>query len=149
MFLFFLILCFGAAAIGQHFTLPSIPSWYAQIEKPSFNPPNWIFGPVWTFLYFTMAISAWWIWKKVGFSFLATLVFLLQLSLNVLWSVFFFGWHRPDLALINIFFLWFSIGLTLFVFYKIDKKAGLILIFYWIWVSFAALLNYSIWKLNS
>lgn len=148
LLIFFLALCFGAAFIGGRATYPEIPTWYAQLQKPSFNPPNQIFGPVWTLLYAMMAVSAWMIWKKVGWVFSAFSLFFLQLAANTLWSIFFFGMHRPDLALIDIAMLWLLIGATLFSFRKIDLRAALLLIPYWLWVSFASLLNFYIWRLN-
>lgn len=144
----FLALCFLAAWIGGQATYPSIPTWYSGLQKPSFNPPNWVFAPVWTLLYFMMALAAWLVWKKVGLFHYAFLWFFLQLIANTLWSIFFFAWHRPDIAWLDICALWVLIALTLFSFWKIDRKSGFLLLLYWLWVSFAGLLNYSIWKLN-
>lgn len=148
MLIFFLAICFLAAWMGGQATYPSIPTWYAQLQKPSFNPPNQIFGPVWTLLYAMMAVAAWLVWKKVGWVFSAFSFFFLQLAANTLWSILFFGMHRPDLALIDIAILWLLIGTTLFSFWKIDVKAAWLLVPYWLWVSFASVLNYFIWKLN-
>lgn len=148
MLIFFLASCFLAAWIGGRSTYPAIPTWYASLQKPSFNPPNTVFAPVWTTLYFMMAIAAWLIWKKVGIQNKALAWFFLQLIANTLWSILFFGMHRPDLAFLDIIILWLLIGTTLFSFWKIDRKAALLLLPYWLWVSFAGLLNYFIWKLN-
>src|SRR5262245_12415992 len=99
-----LAVCFGAAAVGSAVTLPEINGWYASLPKPSWNPPNWVFGPVWSTLYLLMAVSAWLVWREAGFTGarIALALFGIQLALNVLWSVLFFGWHRPDLALVDI-----------------------------------------------
>ncbi|MDD5433136.1 MAG: tryptophan-rich sensory protein [Candidatus Pacebacteria bacterium] len=154
-FLIAVILCEGAGVIGSFFTTPSIGSWYAALSKPSFNPPNWIFAPVWTLLFFLMGISLYLVWsafpkdaegeeiKKRT----AVLVFFQQLGLNILWSALFFGLHNPLLAFIEIIALWFGILMTIFYFAKISKAAAWLLVPYILWVSFAAFLNLSIWCL--
>jgi translocator protein len=144
-------ICLLAGAFGAIFTTQSIPDWYATIAKPSFNPPNWIFGPVWTLLYIMMGISAFMVWKKGiedprgRFS---ILVFLFQLLLNATWSVLFFGFRSPFAGLMGIVLLWAAIFLTVFSFFKISKPAGWLLIPYLGWVSFAVVLNYFIWAMN-
>lgn len=140
-----------AGIVGSLFTIPSIPTWYATLQKPLLSPPNWIFGPVWTALYFLMGVSLFLVLRK-GVKERrvkeAALIFCIQLGLNVLWSLLFFGLHSPILALIDIIALWFSIGWTIVVFYKLSRPAGLLLIPYLAWVSFASYLNYAIWIIN-
>jgi len=145
------VLCQLAGIIGSIFTVSAINGWYSTIEKPLFNPPNWIFAPVWTTLFLLMGISLYLIWEK-GIQKkeikTAVSVFGLQLALNVLWSVLFFGLKNPFFAFIEIILLWVTILATTILFYRISKKAGLLLIPYLLWVTFAAFLNYSIWMLN-
>lgn len=143
-----ILICQSAGWIGALFTTPSIQTWYATINKPSFNPPNWLFAPVWTFLFLTMGIALWLIWLKPKANHQALSLFIIQLCLNVLWSILFFGLHRPALALIEILLLWLAILFTIIKFYQIDRWAGLILIPYIAWVSFAAILNFALWRLN-
>jgi benzodiazapine receptor len=147
-----IVVCQLAGFIGSLFTTPSIPTWYTAISKPSFTPPNAVFGPVWTTLFLLMGISAYLIWRK-GLQEknvkLALLIFIVQLGLNVLWSILFFGLHSPFSAFIEIIILWLVILATFFYFIKISKPAGILLLPYLIWVAFAAILNYSLWKLNS
>lgn len=141
------VICQSAGIIGAVFTVSSIQSWYIFLNKPSFGPPNWLFGPVWTTLYFLMGTSLYWIWiKKQRGN--ALKIFALHLALNASWSLAFFGLHNIFLALINIVVLWVLILIVMIKFYKIEKKASLILIPYLIWVSFATILNYNIWLLN-
>lgn len=146
-----IIVCEAAGIIGSIFTSPSIPTWYANIARPSFSPPNWVFGPVWTILFALMGIAFYMIWKK-GFDKkevrMAALVFGFQLVLNIFWSIIFFGLESPGLAFAEVIFLWIAILATIISFYRIDKTAGYILIPYILWVSFAAFLNYNIWVLN-
>jgi len=145
------LICQGMGLIGSLFTTPAIPSWYAGLIKPSFNPPNWIFAPAWILLYTLMGIAAFLIWnrrngkKKIK---TALVLFSVQLVLNSLWSIIFFGLHLPQYAFLEILVLWFFILLTLLSFYKISKPAGLLLLPYILWVSFAAILNLSIMILN-
>ena len=147
----FVVLVELVGVIGSIFTSPAIPTWYATLNKPSFNPPNWIFAPVWTLLYLSMGISAFLIWEK-GINKkevrIALLIFGSQLILNVLWSYLFFGLKSPSLAFVGIIVLWLAITATIYAFYKISKPAGLILIPYILWVTFAAFLNFSILILN-
>lgn len=142
-----IVICQGAGIIGAVFTVSAIKDWYLFLNKPSFSPPNWLFGPVWTTLYFLMGISLYWIWikKQTGN---ALKIFILHLILNASWSLVFFGLHNIFLALINIVVLWILILLVIVKFYKIERKASLILIPYLLWVSFATILNYNIWLLN-
>lgn len=143
--------CFLVAGIGSAFTLPSIPSWYAHLNKPFFSPPNWIFGPVWTILYFLMGLSLYLIWNKNlknKKKDKAMKIFIFQLILNLLWSLVFFGLHQPLLAFVTIIALWISIFMTIKSFYKVSRIAAHLLIPYILWVSFASILNFSIWILN-
>ncbi|MBD3248730.1 tryptophan-rich sensory protein [Candidatus Woesearchaeota archaeon] len=148
-FIISLILPFLASLIGGIFTASSVSTWYLTLVKPSFNPPSWIFGPVWTLLYLMMGLALYLVWinkqenKKPAFT-----VFGIQLFLNALWSILFFGFKRPLFAFIEIIFLWISIFVTLVYFYKIEKKAAYLLIPYILWVSFAAVLNFFIYYLN-
>jgi translocator protein len=141
----------GVGVLGSIFTLDSISSWYAGIIRPSFSPPNWIFGPVWTTLYLLMGISAYLVWQK-GFERKdvkrALWVYGIQLVLNFLWSMIFFSLHNIGGAFIEIILLWIFIALNIYMFYKISKSAAYLLVPYILWVSFAAVLNYSIWALN-
>lgn len=140
-----------AGVIGTIFTMPAIPSWYASLQKPFFSPPSWIFAPVWLALYTLMGISAYLIWingldrKEVK---TALAIFGAQLVLNTLWSIVFFGMHSIFAGLLTIILLWILIALTIFEFYKISKTSAWLLIPYIFWVSFAAVLNYSLWAIN-
>ncbi len=140
-----------AGIIGSVFTAPSITSWYIELVKPALNPPAWVFAPVWTTLFVLMGVAAFLIWKKEfdhkGVK-IALGIFLVQLVLNTLWSIIFFGFHSSGGALIEIVFLWFAILVTIISFYKISKPAAWLLVPYILWVSFASYLNYAIWLLN-
>jgi benzodiazapine receptor len=141
----------AAGAIGSVFTRSAIPTWYATLQKPSFNPPNWLFAPVWTFLYILMGIAAFLVWRKgVGNRQIrmALIVFLIQLILNALWSVVFFGLESPLYGLIVISILWVAILFTVLQFFKISRVASVLMWPYLLWVTFAAALNSSIWLLN-
>lgn len=150
-FILSLVLTLGAGAIGSLATTKAIPTWYAIINKPSFNPPNWIFAPVWTTLFILMGIAFYLVWtqtrkhKEVKF---ALNVFVIQLIFNILWSVIFFGLKLPGLAFLDIIILWIAILFTIIKFNKISRAASYLLIPYLIWVSFASILNFSIWQLN-
>ncbi|MEI6234754.1 MAG: TspO/MBR family protein [Planctomycetota bacterium] len=142
-----LLLCFAAAATGA-FT--SIGAWYAGIRKPEWNPPAWVFGPVWTVLYCMMAVAAWMVWCDGGWKkqMKPLSLFCVQLALNALWTPLFFGMHRPDLALLDILAMWVAIVLTLLAFWRVKARAGMLLIPYLAWVSFATFLNFTLWRLN-
>jgi len=146
------ILCIFIGSIGSIFTIPSISTWYDSTNKPSFTPPNWLFGPVWIALFTLMGISLYLVlekgWKKKKVKNAVT-IFGTQFFFNVLWSILFFGLRQPFYALIEILALWVTIALTIITFYKIDKRAGWILLPYIIWVSIATLLNFYVWILNS
>ena len=125
--------------------------WYAALHKPSWNPPPWVFGPAWTFLYITMAVAAWLVWREGGWKAQrrALGLFIVQWFLNALWTPLFFGAHRPGVAFGEIVLLWLAIAATLVAFWLVKKAAGLLLVPYLAWVSFAAALNFTIWRLNS
>ena len=147
----FILISLLAGAIGSLFTFSAIPAWYATLSKPSFSPPNWVFAPVWTALYVLMGISAYLVWqrgrkeKQVSF---ALQIFGVQLILNTLWSILFFWLRSPSLGLAEIIFLWLSIAYCVKLFFALDRRAAYLLLPYLAWVSFATLLNYSIWMLN-
>ena len=151
MLLFFLFLCYGAAALGSIWTSSSVGTWYAELRKPSFNPPSWIFAPVWSVLYFLMALSAWLVWRRTGWSGarFALALFFVQLALNVAWSGLFFGLHRPGTALVEILILLGTIVATVLAFRPVSLPAFWLMVPYALWVAFAALLNFKIWQLNS
>ncbi len=139
------------------FTTSAIPTWYATLQKPWFNPPNWLFGPAWVILYTLMGISLYLIWDKglkhhgikKSIYIFDLQIFLAQLALNALWTFLFFGLKSPMYALIEIIFLWIAIAVTIIRFYKISKTAARILVPYLLWVTFASFLNYYVWILNA
>lgn len=145
----FFLLCFGVAAAGAFFQ-PG--SWYQELTKPSWNPPAWIFGPVWTVLYALMAIAGWRVWRSAAGSAEsagpALGVFVAQLAANGLWSFLFFGLHRPGLALVDIVVLLVLIAVTLALFRHHDRWAAWLLVPYLLWVAFATFLNFTLWRLN-
>jgi len=146
-----IVLCFLVAFLGSLVTISSIPTWYAQLNKPFFSPPNWIFGPVWTALYFLMAVSLYIVWNKNLKNRTkenAMKVFIFQLILNLFWSLVFFGLHQPFLAYITIIILWIAIFMTIKYFYKISKMSAYLLVPYIIWVTLASVLNLAIVALN-
>jgi len=146
-----IVLVWIAGGLGSLFTASSVSTWFTTLAKPSFNPPNWLFGPVWTILYFMIGVSLFLVWTTKANKNLkrkAYWIFGIQLVLNSLWSVAFFGAQNPALAFIVIVLLWISILLNIIEFYKIRKSAGYLLVPYILWVSFAAVLNFAIWMLN-
>jgi len=146
-----ILLCLSAGGIGSAFTTSAIPTWYATLVKPSFSPPNWIFAPAWTLLYILMGLAAASVWQK-GLQHpqvrSALVVFLIQLILNMLWSVLFFGLRSPFYGLVDILFLWAMILVTIAQFSKVSTTAAALLIPYILWVTFACGLNLGIWLLN-
>lgn len=130
-------------------TTPALPTWYAALSKPRWTPPNWLFGPVWTILYVAMAVAAWLVWRKMGLTSAPLQIFLLQLLLNIAWSAFFFRLRNPALAFADILLLWIAILATAFEFWRSVPAAGFLLAPYLVWVSYAAALNFSIWRLNA
>jgi tryptophan-rich sensory protein len=169
-----IIICELAGVLGSIFTIPKIGAWYKTLNKPNFNPPNWIFGPVWTTLFLLMGVSlylvwikkwepknkifssgkkAWNAWSEKFFSgewekLNIILIFVFQLILNILWSVIFFGMQSPGAAFFVLLMLWFAILYTIINFYRVSKIAAYLLLPYILWVSFAGILNCFLWILN-
>ena len=145
-----LLLPFLASAIGGLFTASSVSTWYVELSKPSFNPPSWIFGPVWTLLFILMGISLYLVYTSPSSKIrtIALILFAVQFVFNVLWSYLFFGINRPDLAFAEIIILLGLIIATTIYFFRVNKISGYLLIPYILWVSFASILNFSIWRLN-
>jgi translocator protein len=143
-----LVLCFAPAALGGFF-MPG--EWYASLKKPSWNPPGWVFGPVWTALYATMALAAWLVWRRGGFAAQRRplVIFLVQLALNAAWTPLFFGLHWPGAAFAEIILLWLAIAATVAAFARVSRLAAWLLVPYLAWVGFAAALNFTIWHLNA
>jgi len=139
--------CFLAALTGAAFP-PG--QWYERLVKQSWRPPNWLFAPAWTVLYLTIAVSGWLVWREFGFAAAALplAVYLVQLLLNAAWTPIFFGLHRPDLAFFEIVLLWLSIVATIAFFHPLNAGAAWLLLPYLAWVTFAAALNFAIWRLN-
>ena len=143
-----LVICYGAAAIGAQF-MPG--EWYEGLAKPAWTPPSWLFGPVWTVLYGMMAVAAWLVWRRHGATGArgALLLFAVQLVLNGMWSWLFFGLQSPGVAMLDILALWIAILGTIVAFWRLSRLAATLLIPYLVWVSFAAALNFAIWRLNT
>ena len=139
---------FAAAWAGSRF-MPG--AWYAALAKPAWNPPNAIFAPVWSVLYGLMAVAAWLVWRRAGFSGAGAALglFAVQLILNALWSYLFFGRHQPGLAFGDIVVLWVAILSVVLLFWRVDQVAGALLLPYLAWVGFAAYLNFTLWRLNA
>jgi benzodiazapine receptor len=150
MLALFIAVCFVAAGAGAIFTSSSVNDWYPTLRKPSWNPPAWVFGPVWTMLYLMMAVAAWLVWRKLGFEKAAAPLglFIVQLVFNALWSPLFFGLRSPWAGLVDIVPLWAAILAVMISFWRVSPTAGALLIPYWLWVSFAAALNFTIWRMN-
>lgn len=146
-----LVFSLGAGFIGSLFTITEPGSWYALINKPAFNPPNWLFGSVWTVLFILMGASLFLVWRQ-GWKNEAVRagvkLFIIQLGFNITWSYFFFGLHNPRLAFMEIIALWLAIIATIIAFNRVNRLAAKLLWPYLAWVSFAAFLNYTIWQLN-
>jgi len=144
-----LVVSFAASSVGAIASMQA-KSFYSQLAQPAWAPPPWLFGPVWTVLYALMAIAAWLVWRSGGFhaNRFALSLFLVQLALNALWSWIFFAWQRGALAFADIVLLWVLIVATLASFWRVRTLAGTLLIPYLLWVSFASVLNYSVWRLN-
>ena len=144
--LVFVVVSFSAAAFGAAF---SPGDWFAGLQKPSWNPPSWIFGPVWTVLYLMIATAAWRIWTRGGRDAAPALaIWGVQLVLNALWSWLFFGLHNPALAFAEIVLLWLAIVATVIAFWRRDVWSGALLVPYLAWVTFASVLNFTLWQLN-
>lgn len=148
---FALVLCLGAGFIGSLFNMGSVDTWYREINRPSFTPPDWIFGPVWTLLFIMMAVSLYLVYVNVTDrkqAMKAYTVFGIQLFLNIVWSLLFFGLRSPTAAFVEIVILWAAIALNIYLFNKISKAAAALLVPYILWVTFAAVLNISFVMLN-
>lgn len=143
-----LLACCAAAAMGGLF-MPG--EWYASLMKPTWNPPGWVFGPVWTTLYMMMAVAAWLVWKRGGFAAQRRplTLFLVQLALNATWTPLFFGLHWPGVAFFEMLLLWVAIAATIATFWRVNRVAAWLLVPYLAWVSFAAVLNFTLWRLNA
>jgi tryptophan-rich sensory protein len=141
----FVGICFLAAMSGAIFRAGE---WYERLAKPWWRPPRWLFAPAWAVLYLTIAVSGWLVWREVGFAAQAFAVYGVSLGFNAAWSGFFFGLRRPDLAFADIVLLWLSIAATILVFYPLEHNSALLLLPYLCWVSFAAMLNLTIWRMN-
>lgn len=142
-----LAVCFSASALGAFF-LPG--EWYSRLNKPSWNPPGWVFGPVWTLLYAMMAVAVWTVWKQGGFAAQRQPLglFFLQLALNAAWTPLFFGLRQPGVAFAEILVLWLVIVGTIVSFRRVNGTAAVLLLPYLAWVTFAAALNLTLWRLN-
>lgn len=151
MLLFFLSVSFAASVIGSLFTETGPDSWYAALQKPDWNPPSWVFGPVWGTLYALIGLAGWLAWQRSGFGGApgAFTFFFIQITLNAAWTVVFFGLEAPGAAFVEILGLWLFILLTLVSFWRIRRLAGGLLIPYLAWVTFAAALNLAIWRMNA
>ena len=150
-FLISIVIPLVIGGISGGFTVSAINGWYTTINKPWFNPPNWIFGPVWTSLYVMMGIAFYLVWKSdatTAFKNQAITLFFIQLSVNFLWSIIFFYLQQPGWAFLDIIIMWIMILLTIFSFVKISSTASWLMVPYICWVSFASVLNFAIWKLN-
>jgi translocator protein len=139
-----IVLCQGAGILGSIATVSSVNSWYLTLNKPFFTPPGWVFGPAWILLYFLMGIALYLVWIRGNIS----KWFWIQLFLNLSWSFAFFGYRSPGAGLIVILVLWVAILFTIKDLYRVHKPAGLILIPYILWVTFASALNLTIWYMN-
>ena len=146
----FLLLTFAVSAVATRVTLPQIPGWYAQLAKPSFTPPNWVFGPVWTTLYILIAISAWLVWRSGDPARgRALAVWGVQLALNLAWSLLFFGAHRLAFAVVDVVLLLLAIAETMLLFAPLSRIAALLLAPYLAWVAYASALTFAVWRLNT
>ncbi len=147
----FMVLCFGAAWIGSHFTSTSLGTWYVHLEKPSWTPSGRTIGLIWTALYFMMALAAWLVWRSgpSQAAIPALALFFVQLALNVVWSALFFGLRSPEWASLEIVLLWLAIAATTIAFFRVNLTAGALMIPYLVWVSFASYLCVTIWRLNA
>jgi len=146
-----IVATFGASAFGSLATISSLTTWYPTLAKPSWNPPNAVFGPVWTVLYLLMAIAAWLVWRRGSESAVlpAMTAYVGQLVLNVTWSLLFFGLQSPGWAVLDIIALWIAILFTIAQFRPVSRPAAWLLAPYLAWVTFAVALNIAIWRLNA
>jgi benzodiazapine receptor len=146
----FVAVCFLAAGVGQFFGTPGPNDWYRNLRKPAFTPPSWLFGPAWTVLYLCMGIAAWLVWRRRGLrgGAVPLLLFAGQLALNAAWTPLFFGLRNPALAFADIIVLWGMIALTMVRFFSISRAAGWLMAPYLGWTTFAAVLNFALWRMN-
>jgi tryptophan-rich sensory protein len=144
-----LLVVFAAASVGG-FASANAPEFYRELVRPSWSPPGWLFGPVWSVLYVFMGTAAWLVWQTLGFAKAgaALTLFIVQLALNSLWTWLFFAWRQGGLAFAEILLLWVLIALTIAMFWRVNKVAGFLLVPYFAWVSFASLLTFATWQLN-
>jgi benzodiazapine receptor len=140
----FIVVTFCAALLGI-FGQPG--TWYDALNKPEWNPPPWIFGPVWSLLYAIMAVAAWLVWQREGWR-RAMMLYFIQLALNAAWTPIFFGAHQLGWALVEIILLWIAILMTMLAFLRVSKPAGWLLAPYLAWATFAAFLNFTLWRMN-
>ncbi len=147
----FVAICFLASGIGQLFTDGEPDGWYRELRKPAFTPPDWVFGPVWSLLHIAMGVAAWLVWLRRGNRAVtaALVLFAVQLALNAAWPGLFFGLHNPGLAFAEIVALWLAIVLTVATFFRVSNVAGWLMVPYLGWVTFAAVLNMAICRLNA
>ena len=143
-----ILLCLAMGSAGGFVSASAINEWYSTLAKPSWNPPNWLFGPVWTLLYIMMAVAAWLVWRTKHRIAPAMILFFVQLALNFAWTLIFFGARSPGLALVEVVFLWLAVLFTMLAFFGRQTTAGWLFVPYLAWVSFAAILNAAIWWLN-
>jgi tryptophan-rich sensory protein len=141
-----LLVSFGAAALGA-LASADAGEFYAALERPAWAPPGWLFAPVWTLLYALMGVAAWLAWRRAGFA-VAHWLFLAQLAVNALWTWLFFAWRQGALAFVEILVLWALVAATAIAFRRIRPLAGLLLVPYLAWVTFAAALTYAVWQRN-
>ena len=146
----FVILCLVVSGIGAIVTATTVGTWYPTLHKPPFNPPDWVFAPVWTTLYVFIGVAGWRVWRRARWEVtrIALMVFAAQLALNLLWSLVFFGLQQISLALVEIVILLLAIIANTILFWRIDRWAGALFAPYVLWVAFATVLNASLWLLN-
>lgn len=146
----FIAVSLMVAGIGSAITMPALDGWYDTLQKPAWTPPNWLFAQVWIVLYVIMAIAAWMVWRerRWGGVSLPLTLFAVQLVLNIVWSDFFFAKQAPDIAFVEILFLWVSILGTMLAFWQVRTTAGVLFVPYLVWVTFAAALNFAVWRMN-
>lgn len=146
-----LAICFAAAGVGGYWTSLGLAGWYPSLRKPAWTPPNWVFGPVWTLLYLAMAAAAWRVWRRAGLrgGRIPLALFVLQLALNAAWTGIFFALRAPWAAFVEVVLFWLAILLTLWAFWRVDRAAGVLIVPYLGWVSFAAALNFAIAMANA
>lgn len=144
-----LLLCYGVAALGGVATAAGLRGWYQGLSKPSWTPPNWLFGPVWTILYGMMAVAVWLVWREDhSLRNEGLIAFGVQLGLNLLWSFLFFGWRKLGAASVEVVSLWVMILVSTVLFFRIHPLAGALMVPYLAWVTFASALNIAVWNLN-